>query len=1759
MAELTEDIAYQEGPGPAPKLSDQHRAKLDSIVSDMIRNKESDSNIQAVVNDFKSKYSAESSTQTQPPVKSTFNIDISQPTFKSTPANVPTREFRNEPQGHELDFIKKAHDAKDRLTAELHANDAQHEKNVREQRRDDFTVNNLRDEYQKKGITFPAEGLDLPEVQMALKEAKQREYNKPVTAEDIAANKQQTLSNPSQSAKFIKDLNKPEANKDAYRIAAFNDVANDPEGEKRIPRIEKNAEKIGKGEYTYDPQTGVFGKPEGFINSLFSGRTELNKSFDDYSYFKDKPDASVTDRLNTILKNSLDEPVSVPKNKFAEYGKMAAGQPVKGLLAGAIAGGAATYSGNPEAAPAAFQLASAGVSAIDMYKVGYRNALISNYAQFKQKGLSDQEALNKARPLAEDQANTDAATAAVMGIAAGKMAFTPSGITLNSLKKGLGSALTQIGEAGAKKALEGFGVGAIGGVGQIIKNVQATQAGLPTDLTTGVKDQIESGVILTAATHVLAKAPELLKPANIAKIVTPLAKMPAEVVENNLNMQEKEGHITPEQSQRVKEILNEQRILESSIPDNLPETDRLKIGAKIKERSALKQKLENVDEAYHPEIKEDIKKLNEDILSISKGSERGELQKLVNKEINKDNVHGFAIDVLKNATEKELESHMKDIAEQAHDPNSAKTTIDTFGEEIVNKAKELYPSEPIDAGKVPDEKIGAVEVSEHGEDTKTAAGQENGIKPSQLSEDGVKEAKELGKYLVDNGKNRIVTSEVERAGETAEVAAKEVKDISGKDIPVEKNKILNTWDIGEYDGKPEGSFDEAEWTSKPNEAPRGGESFNDFSKRMEQANEYIKSLPEDTHVVTHSKVMRALEALKQTDGKWTDETTQLFLNNKELTNAVQEPSTSSVLQHTQEGIGGERSERGGMEPSQQGEGAAGTRPEEESKGTSEEKVERPMAGITHRQMDAMAEEFGLPTYEKSPEKVAEWDEQAAKQLRKPEALNELFTKLRNGIPPDAVETRMMLQYMGDLLAKIDKDPYNRQLQDQLIRTKDLFNIGGRIQGKGLVARKGSIPVEETLGDFIIKDREVNKAPLTDEQISVSKKEYEEIKAAKEAYEKKLQEQKEKNVKEKAQKIVEQKNKESKKQIGKDYISERKQILKDIGEKWKKSSKGNLGISFVPYAKELAAIAPDVMKLVKNIVEEGIEKLPDVIKAVHNQVKEFIPQITEKDVHDIIAGEYTKKQSRSELAQQLYDLRKEAKLMNELDQLIKGEVPADEKKIRRRNQRIEELKSQIKELKDEIGLNERTDEERLTSLKGRYKSQIKYIEEKIAKGDYGPDEKPESIKLDKEATELKDRLIKLKKDREIRLAQQEYESRTKLQKAKDLASESLDVVRTFQTNPDMSFFGRQGIKYIVTHPVQGAKLFWESAKQAVSQKKYDRWLYDLHNSPAWKLIEDSGLAVLDPNTLHASQREEQWRSQLIHKIPIAGQVAKASERAFTSAANMARVDWFMEGVNILREQGKTFENSPEEYKGWASAVNNMTGRGGLGAFEPVAGQLAIPFWSPRLIASNLNLLNPYYYYKLPKTARIMAIKNMAQYMVTGVAFLGLARMMGADVETDPRSSDFGKLKVGNTRYDIWGGGAQYIRAFAQILTATRKSNGGMQKLDAKNQTVVGANLVRSKLSPLVGFGVDVTLGKNIVGEEVHLKDAWKLTVPMLLNDINDARKDSGPEGAAVSGVLSFLGIGAQTYDSKSGGSGGGAGASGHFGKPAGKKHGKHSKH
>jgi len=1711
-----------------------------------------------------------------------FQVQVAQPTFRATqqtselrptgpsePISIKKEEIGYIPDNRTIEVEKmrgKAQEAHKKIRDELLLNDDQYEKKLRELRRDNYTADDLIQEYKANGWPLPIQS-EMPKL---LQRAKQRQYEKPITPEDISDIKTGTVLDEKNARSFLKTLNKAEANANSFVIDKFNEISNDPDALERIPKIKNIEKEIKAGRVVYDPEKGQAFKPVGVIGSAIEAVKQKNQLYADRDFLKNtENDAAILSEYKARKKDQLDEPIPVPKGKLSEIIGGMAGTPWQIYAAGALGS-----LGGPQAGIAAATI----VGGREMSKLEYPATFWRTMDELISQGVPEFESVHKARQQADQAAEVGAITGGAMGLVGARMgaAALPKVNLSQGFRQAAFNVLKQNGYELGKAGLEGLATGGVGVAGEIYKNKLAQSAGIKRDIDEGTKQVFEQNLLTTVA---LAGAIKLFKgvaPKNARQLMHGLSKLPDEQIGEMLSERVQSGDITQKAADDTQQRINEYRGLDKLIPEDVSEEARFKIQDKIKKRNDLDATLETTDKAYHTEIKEKIKALDEEIVSLTKENKQP-VEKIpsgLSKEQEKEAIEvanewiqeGILPPLYEGMVKQDPIGFWKMIAQQAQnmDENwrplgneiNEQAIRDQFGDTVVDYAKELFPAPQTEVPK-------SVSVIQPGQiNSPEIIGNDN-IYIGDLIDKDVSYKGQKGTLYQDG---QTVIFKVKGANREYEIG--NIEEV--KNSPINKYGIEHEASVVSINNDGEivirGNSYKNNY-SDPFMAINRDADGNVISVSLEtkdgQKRTFRGNIAEDIAYNIHLKEINKNNATKSEFEEFinSNEPTRKQVENGRLSeidqegaiknnaevqrskiepetikpkeDAIQKRSAAPIIVdeatgHSQEVVGGIPESGEVAIPQEEGQRP----PQEEGITPGEEgRVGEPsMTGITHRQMDILAEELGLPTYEKSPERVSEWDQQAAKKLQQPEALDNLFTKLRNGELPDHVETRMMLQYMGDIMAKIERDPYNRALQDQLLRTKDLFNIAGRLQGKGLAARKGQIPVEETLPDFIIRDREVNKAPLTDEQIAKSKEEFEEIKKAKDDYEQKVAKLEAENARLKAEKIIKEQAKKTTKQT-KDYSSERKQIVSDIRTKLRKA-RGETSIVAVPYAKELIAIAPDVVKLAKTYIDQGVAELPELVKSIKDALAEDMPHLTEVDVHNIIAGEYNeKKPTRSQLAQQLYDLRREAKLINELDDLQNGKTPVAKDKQLQRNRKIEDLKGQIKELRDELGI---TNVNKLSALKSRYKKQIADIENKIASKDYGPDVKPEPLKLDEEAIELKDKMIKAKAEREARLAQMEYEQMSGSKRALDLANQSLDAVRTIQTNPDLSFFGRQGIKYFMTHPVQGPKLFWESVKQAFSQSRYDRWLYDIHNSKAWKLIEETGLAVLDPNTLHAAQREEQWRSQLIHKIPGAGQLAKASERAFTSAANMARVDWFMEGVSILEKQGKTWENSANEYKAWASAVNNMTGRGGLGKFEPVVGQLAIPFWSPRLIASNVNLfLNPVYYAKMPKTSRLMLIKNMAQYVGTGLAFLGLAKTLGADVELDPRSSDFGKIKVGNTRYDVWGGASQYIRVLTQIFKGQRKTGNEISELNTRSKVMTGANLIRTKLSPIIGFGVDAFLGENVVGEKVEWKDAYRLLIPMLYNDIKDAAKDGkgGPETAAIAGLLSFLGIGAQTYGGK----------------------------
>jgi hypothetical protein len=93
---------------------------------------------------------------------------------------------------------------------------------------------------------------------------------------------------------------------------------------------------------------------------------------------------------------------------------------------------------------------------------------------------------------------------------------------------------------------------------------------------------------------------------------------------------------------------------------------------------------------------------------------------------------------------------------------------------------------------------------------------------------------------------------------------------------------------------------------------------------------------------------------------------------------------------------------------------------------------------------------------------------------------------------------------------------------------------------------------------------------------------------------------------------------------------------------------------------------------------------------------------------------------------------------------------------------------------------------------------------------------------------------------------------------------------------------------------------------------------------------------------------------------------------------------------------------------------------------------------------------------------------------------LAQLAGFDIEWDPRSSDFGKIKIGNTRIDPLGGFSQVIVFLSRVLDGKTKTGSGVIAPNRGENIPYGvdntyqliAKFVRSKLAPAVGTPIDL---------------------------------------------------------------------------------------
>lgn len=438
-----------------------------------------------------------------------------------------------------------------------------------------------------------------------------------------------------------------------------------------------------------------------------------------------------------------------------------------------------------------------------------------------------------------------------------------------------------------------------------------------------------------------------------------------------------------------------------------------------------------------------------------------------------------------------------------------------------------------------------------------------------------------------------------------------------------------------------------------------------------------------------------------------------------------------------------------------------------------------------------------------------------------------------------------------------------------------------------------------------------------------------------------------------------------------------------------------------------------------------------------------------------------------------------------------------------------------------------------AYKTRQKGRAADYAERIAKGDFEQRKRvPLDVSKDPEAVRLKAEADAAKAEFEKKQSEWEQAKRNKFKKFADTAMDVLGATRSLKTSMDVSAPLRQGgifgLGDLVFKPARFFRQMGNMFRSFGSKKKFDEVQAAILLRPNADLYKEAGLSLTDLGT-GMTAREENMRSTMAELVP----GVKGSNRAYTAFLNQQRAEAFDAFVDMV---GGRDAVTPEQAKFFAEAVNDMTGRGSLPkSWIGAANAMAKFLFSPRFLLSRFNVLlgRPIFRGLLSgpavgAKARLAVAAEYGKFAVGAAALLGLAKLAGAEINLDPKSTDFLKMKFGNTRIDVMTGLQQVGVFLSRMLTRKQTTTAG------KDRPISGStigNFVRGKLAPIPGTAIDLTLEKNVVGEPVTpASAAWNMVSPLSFqpDQLKRLYEEQGPlKGSAIQ-LLQLMGAGVNTY-------------------------------
>jgi len=455
-----------------------------------------------------------------------------------------------------------------------------------------------------------------------------------------------------------------------------------------------------------------------------------------------------------------------------------------------------------------------------------------------------------------------------------------------------------------------------------------------------------------------------------------------------------------------------------------------------------------------------------------------------------------------------------------------------------------------------------------------------------------------------------------------------------------------------------------------------------------------------------------------------------------------------------------------------------------------------------------------------------------------------------------------------------------------------------------------------------------------------------------------------------------------------------------------------------------------------------------------------------------------------------------------------------------------LRSIIHDLRSKLSKSE-------PARRKRLEKSIADLEARLKSGDILPKQRPP-----KATSKELDKLI-FRRD----LIRKEIQDEIRSMQPKTLwgrVGAGVDLARLMMTTGEFSYGLRQGGVYALTHPIKWTEAMTSSFKAFASARSLhdtNKKIFDRQNAP---LYSKSGLILLHEG-MSLTKSEEVIMNYWMDKLPVFSNFNRGAIAFF----NTMRADMFDLGYETIGANGAMTDAEQEV---WSNYINVMSGRGKLSAgsinLEPAALVLNRAMFSARYVASRFQMISAQPIWHKAKAGpaswqvRRAVAKEYARLGAGLFAILSFGLLMGADIEDDPTSSDFGKLKFGNRRLDVLMGHGQISTYMSRLFTGKLKTGSGRvislrgddKKYGSSDIADVMFRFGRSKLSPHFGFALNLLTGENMIGEEVTLLNSVpNMLYPMTWGDIYRVMQEDGVPANVSLSIMAMLGMGLQTYE------------------------------